>query len=527
MPKVILDWDTKYRKGIIISDFLDVIREHFSIENPDAHILKKKYGPRFHIDARKYAITNTGRFEPALLFDLVRYLKGSEVQYECVLTPLLENEMCLGFPDLLSRELVKLKLDPRDYQEDTILKCLKFGMGTCVVGTAGGKTLTMAILIQTLRKNRMLNFKTLVILPAQLITQTSTDFIDYGIPESDICCWGDGSELEDKPIIIASVKTLEAKLVVFKHLKPKIPVNSTDDEKRIILQLNDVKQKERRKEWMKQKRMYVDLLAKVDIMIVDEVHGLRKDNTFNKIIELFPTHHRFGFTGTMPESLLDQWNITGRIGPILKDMPSYELRDKGYISNVHATILKINYKNPPIFKIDQKVSTKAYKDECNFLYTNDYRNKVITHISNKTLNNTLILVNSLLHGETLFNLLSTKLTTKTVYYIRGEVPMDDREVIRKLMEKENNVVCIAISKIFSTGINIKNLHYIIFALTGKAKIRFLQSIGRGLRLHEFKESLEIIDIVDNVHYSLKHYEEKRLEYYEKEKIEYEIKELSE
>jgi superfamily II DNA or RNA helicase len=419
--------------------------------------------------------------------------------------------MCRGFLDLQSDELAKLSLEPRDYQADTIRKCLKFGMGTAIVATAGGKTLIMALLIQTLRKNRTSKFKTLVILPAQLIIQTYNDFIEYGIPGEDICKWGDGSDLEDKSIIIASVKTLEAKLLVYRKIK--------DEEKE--------KEKERRKNWLKQKRDCFEKLLNIDLMLIDEVHGLRKDNTFNQIIELFPTRHRFGYTGTLPESLLDQWNIIGRIGPILKDYPSFMLREEGYIADSHATILKIKYKNPPELEINQLKPVEAYKTECEFLYTNEYRNKVITHISKKFDNNALIAVNSLKHGEILFNKLSAELPDKKIYYIRGEVEMDDREVIRKLMEKQNNIICIAISKIFSTGINIKNLHYIIFALTGKAKIRFLQSVGRGLRLHELKDKLEIIDIVDDVHYSLKHYEEKRLDYYKKEKIQYEIRTLYE
>lgn len=527
MAKVILDWDAKYKKGIVVSDFLDLIREKFSIENPNARILKKKFGPQFHVDARKYAITNTGRFEPGLLFDIIRMLKGSEVVYECELTPLLEQEMCIGFKDLISDEIAKLSLDLRDYQEDIIRKCLRIGMGTSVVATAGGKTLIMASLIQTVRKNRPTKFKTLVILPAQLIIQTYNDFVEYGIPSGDICKWGDGSELEDKNIIIASVKTLEAKLLIYRDQRETKDRKETEDEKRIREVLELEKEKDRRKSWLKQKKDCLEKLEGIDLVLVDEVHGLRKDNTFNKILELFPTRHRFGYTGTLPESLIDQWNIIGRIGPILKDYPSFLLREKGYIADSHATILRIKYKNPPELVIDQLVSTAAYKTECEFLYTNEYRNKVITRLSQNFENNTLIAVNSLKHGEILFNKISKEAPGKNVYYIRGEVEMEDREVIRKLMEKQNNVICIAISKVFSTGINIKNLHYIIFALTGKAKIRFLQSIGRGLRLHDLKDKLEIIDIVDEVHYSLKHYEGKRLEYYEREKIPYEIRKLSE
>jgi superfamily II DNA or RNA helicase len=98
--------------------------------------------------------------------------------------------------------------------------------------------------------------------------------------------------------------------------------------------------------------------------------------------------------------------------------------------------------------------------------------------------------------------------------------------VKSLMETSTNVICIAISKIFSTGINIKNLHYIVFAGGGKAKVKIIQSIGRGLRLHKDKKGVIIIDIADMLHYGTRHYT-KRIELYKGEKIDYGIKKIYE
>ena len=87
------------------------------------------------------------------------------------------------------------------------------------------------------------------------------------------------------------------------------------------------------------------------------------------------------------------------------------------------------------------------------------------------------------------------------------------------MEVQQNVICVAISAIFSTGINIKNIHMIIFAAGGKSFIRTVQSIGRGLRLHENKVNLKIIDISDNLKYGKQH-SDARIKIYDKEKIKY-------
>jgi len=127
------------------------------------------------------------------------------------------------------------------------------------------------------------------------------------------------------------------------------------------------------------------------------------------------------------------------------------------------------------------------------------------------------LINNINHGQHLFDLFSKNLPDKQVYFIRGEVDVEDRDKVKAIMETSNNVVCIAISAIFSTGVNIKNIHMIIFAAGGKSFIRTVQSIGRGLRLNENKDELIIIDICDLLDYGSNH-AEKRKEIYNKEKI---------
>ena len=104
--------------------------------------------------------------------------------------------------------------------------------------------------------------------------------------------------------------------------------------------------------------------------------------------------------------------------------------------------------------------------------------------------------------------------------------VEEREEIRKLMEEQDDVVCIAISKIFSTGINIKNLHNIIFAAIGKAKIKIIQSIGRTLRKHSSKKRATIFDIWDNLKYGNNHIIE-RMSLYDEEKIPYTVTEIKE
>ena len=140
-------------------------------------------------------------------------------------------------------------------------------------------------------------------------------------------------------------------------------------------------------------------------------------------------------------------------------------------------------------------------------------------MSQKCNNNILILVNHIAHGEAVFKHLEDNLPDRKVYFIRGEVEIEERARVIREMEENNNVVCVAISAIFSTGVNIKNLHMIVFAAGGKSFIRTIQSIGRGLRLNKNKEKLVIIDIADQLKYSKSH-AERRMEIYTQEKIQF-------
>ena len=94
------------------------------------------------------------------------------------------------------------------------------------------------------------------------------------------------------------------------------------------------------------------------------------------------------------------------------------------------------------------------------------------------------------------------------------------------MESNDNVVCVAISKIFSTGVNIRNLHYIVFASIGKAKIKIIQSIGRSLRLHTSKKQATIFDIGDDMRYGNSHLFE-RISLYDSESIPHSTKIIKE
>jgi superfamily II DNA or RNA helicase len=479
-------YDSKKSAGILSGDKFEEIREAFSVKNEAAFFVRRQYG-RF-LPQRTYAITPTGRFDPGLYFEIRKYLNSSQYVGEVKTDDLLLSEIMpakkLQTDSRFSYDTIPLSLPLRDYQEEIVKKALSIGRGTIVLATAGGKTLTAASLLTKIFLLHGSKFKCLYIVPdLGLVEQTYTDFSSYSVPFS-VSKWTGSCELDNNTnVIVANLGILQSK--------------NTD----------------------------LAWLENIDMLVVDEVHKIRKGNEVNKILKKIKTPFRFGFTGTMPESLIDQWNIIGKIGPIIYEKNSYELRLESYVSSVQVQIIKLFYKEDP-FKDVVISSANLYREEQRFLMRSIFRNSVISKLVCKLNNNSLILVDYIEHGETLYKAIKETCPDKQCYFIRGEVEVTERDKIRKLMEDRTDIVVVAISKIFSTGINIKNLHYIVFACGGKAKIKIVQSIGRGLRLHKDKDKLIIFDIADEFKYSSAHLE-KRITLYEKEKIKHSTKKINE
>ena len=480
MVQITLDYDSTRKKGIIVSDYLPNIREYFSVEDKQ-QVFKRRYAIGYRPQTRLYAITPQGRFETRLVFSILEFLQNQDIQFNIELTDKFKEVI---FIPELKENLIKLNLELRDYQEESVRFALKNKSGVIILPTSAGKTLVIATLVKSIQDQH--DFKALILVPdIQLVAQTYSDFIDYGIPETEITKWT-GSTEPDK----------NAKIVIS---NAQILLSEKQD---------------------------LSLLKDIKLLVIDEVHKLKYGNKINKVVEQIPALFRYGFTGTLPDYKIDQWNIFGKIGRVIYFKESIDLRDQNYISQVHVAALKLTYKNTPQFTTPSMHNpTAGYEEEITWLQTNPYRNAIIIKLVNKSDKNTLIMVDRIAHGEELLRILQES-TNKQVHFVHGAIEIEEREMIRKLMEEHDNVACIAISKIFSTGINIKNLHNIIFAAIGKARIKIIQSIGRSLRKHSSKKLATIFDIWDNLRYGNKHMVE-RLALYDREQIPYSVTELTE
>ena len=163
----------------------------------------------------------------------------------------------------------------------------------------------------------------------QLVTQSYADFIEYGIPKEDVTMWTGKYEPDlNAKIFISNVQILQSE------------------------------------------KQDLSLLKEIGLLVVDEVHVCKKTNLINKILDEIPAKYRFGFTGTLPDNNLDQWNIFGKFGKILYKKKSYDLREQNYITEVVVAVLKLLYTNLPRFSQSSATNPiQAYEEEIQFLQT--------------------------------------------------------------------------------------------------------------------------------------------------------------
>ena len=169
---------------------------------------------------------------------------------------------------------------------------------------------------------------------------------------------------------------------------------------------------------------------------------------------------------------------------------------------------------------------KTYQEEIDWLVTNPERNEIIKNLTKAQDGNTLLLFQFVeKHGQVLYNMLKDE--DRSVFFVHGGTDTETREEIRALTEKEENAIIIASYGTFSTGINIRNLHNIVFASPSKSRIRNLQSIGRGLRKGDKKVVCNLFDIGDDLswkshkNYTLNHLIE-RIKLYNEEGFNYKL-----
>ena len=362
-------------------------------------------------------------------------------------------------------------IEVREHQIEGYIHAMRKRRALLLSPTASGKSLIIYLIFRQLQQYQ--NLKGLVIVPTtSLVEQLYSDFADYNNDnmEEHLHRVYQGKDKESsKPLIISTWQSLY-----------KLP-----------------------KEYFHQ----------FDYVIGDEAHLFKAQSLTTILTACINAKYRVGLTGTLDGTKTHKLVLEGLFGPVNKVITTRELIDKNQVSNFEVKCLIL--KHPDEKCLEYK--DKTYQEEIQYLISNEVRNKFIKNLAVSLGKNTLILYQMVdKHGRILYDMIkdTEKIGNRKVFFVHGGTDTNDREEIRRIMEIENDAIVVASYGTFSTGINIRNLHNIIFAMPTKSTIRTLQSIGRGLRQSEGKEQATLYDIADDLrykkhmNYTLKHFVER-------------------
>lgn len=259
-----------------------------------------------------------------------------------------------------------------------------------------------------------------------------------------------------------------------------------------------------------------------DFIIGDEAHSCKAKSLTTIIGNCVNSKYRLGTTGTLDGTQTHRLVLEGLFGSVFQPTTTSELIEKGQLSEFVIKCLILKH------SIEDSLKAKGwdYKEEIDFLVSNEKRNNFIRNLVLSLNGNSLVLFQFVeKHGKILFDMISEKAKNRKVFFVFGGTELETRESIRAITEKESNAIIVASYGVYSTGVNIRNLHNIIFASPTKSRIRNLQSIGRGLRIGENKTKATLYDISDDLrmgkkdNHTLTHFIE-RVKIYEEQKFKY-------
>jgi superfamily II DNA or RNA helicase len=455
------------------------LRDAFQFEVPNA-----KFSPSYKNkwwDGRIYLFNvDTREIYIGLLDRIIRFCEDHEYTYE------FADNKFYGLPfeinDGISKEGVKDYMTaisrhaPRDYQVEGVYDALRHNRKLLISPTASGKSLMIYSVVRYYVEKQQ---NILIVVPTtSLVEQMYKDFADYGWDVGSYChkIYAGKERETDSQVIITT--------------------------------------------WQSIYKLPKQYFARFNVVVGDEAHQFKSKSLISIMTKLCDAKYRFGFTGTLDGSQTHKWVLEGLFGPSYKIINTDELMKKGHLAKLDIKILLL--KHPPN-KFD------IFEDEVQYIINHSKRNNFIKNLTLDLKGNTLVLFNRVeSHGQPLYELINTnKVDDRHVFFIHGGVETEERERVREITEKESNAIIVASYGTFSTGINIRNLHNVVFASPSKSRIRNLQSIGRVLRKGENKVKATLYDIADDIsyksrkNYTLNHLIE-RIKIYNEENFNYDI-----
>ena len=377
---------------------------------------------------------------------------------------------------------LKLPFEPRDYQLEGFHHALSYKKSLLVSPTASGKSLIIYLIV------RALNVKTLIIVPTtSLVSQLYADFQEYGWDSAKYChqVYAGQDKVSDKLVVIST--------------------------------------------WQSIYKLQKKIFEPYKLVIGDEAHGFKSKSLTSIMTKCVNAEYRIGTTGTLDGTQTHKLVLEGLFGKVYKVITTKKLIDRKQLASFRVDIIILKY--PDV--ICEQFRKIKYVDELEFIVGHEKRNKYIRNLVLSLEGNTLLLFRLVKkHGRILYDMIKEKTDdNRKTFFVFGGTETETREQIRAIAETERDAIIVASYGVFSTGINIRNLHNIIFASPSKSRIRNLQSIGRGLRLSDNNQETVLYDIADDLrwknrkNYAYRHHED-RMKIYDEEKFPYKIYNIS-
>ena len=381
-------------------------------------------------------------------------------------------------------EALKIPFTVRDYQKEAFANSLKKHRCLLLSPTASGKSLIIYLMVRfNLIRCVDKNDKILIVVPTtSLVEQLYKDFKDYG--------WNSSA-----------------------HVHRIYQGHEKHSDKRVYIST-----------WQSIYKMPKKWFEEFGCVIGDEAHLFKAVSLTKILTKLENCKYRIGLTGTLDDSKTHKLVLEGLFGAVNKVISTKTLQDNKQLADLKIYCLVLQHDNMS----KDFLKDKSYQEEMDFLVSNEIRNKYIRNLCLSLEGNSLCLFQYVeKHGTILKKLIEDKNENKKVFFVYGGVDTEERERIRAITEKSDNSIIIASYGTFSTGINIRNLHNIVFSSPSKSRIRNLQSIGRGLRLKDNNSNATLYDISDDLtyqgkeNYTLSHFKE-RINIYNEEGFDYEV-----
>jgi superfamily II DNA or RNA helicase len=376
-------------------------------------------------------------------------------------------------------DTLNLPHEIRDYQFKAFIQAVRNKRMLLLSPTASGKSLIIYTIVRWLQEA---DFKKgLLIVPTtSLVEQMYSDFVSYGY-DSEEYCHRQYSGKEKHTNKFLTITTWQS---IYKNDK--------------------------------------DYFEQFDFVLGDEAHQFKAKSLTTILSGCSNAKYRVGTTGTLDGTQTHRLVLEGLFGPVYKATTTAELIEKGQLASFKIKCLILKYHEA----ICKQARGWDYNTEKDFIVSYKPRNDFIKNLTLSLEGNTLVLFQLVeKHGKELYESIKAEAKNRHVFFVFGGTDVEVRESVRSITEKEKDAIIVASYGTFSTGVNIRNLHNIIFASPSKSRIRNLQSIGRGLRIGDNKTEAVLFDIVDDfrigkfANYSLKHFIE-RVKIYDEEKFKY-------